>query len=471
MNIALVMTEILTACLATFLLIADLIIPAKESRRGLGAVAIVGLVGILGYTFSQYGTTGTFYKGLYSVDQYALFFKQLFVLAAILTIAFSIDFVSRLPRYQGEFYALIVFALLGMMIMASANDLLTLFVGMELMTITFYILVGFPLSGSRGSEAGMKYLILGAASSAILLYGVSLIYGFTGSIILTEIAKKSLLAPAAIVGVVFILAGFAFKTATVPFHMWSPDIYEGAPVPITALLAMGSKAAAFAVLTRVFLVAFPDIETNWGFSLSLLAAASMIIGNIVAIPQTNIKRMLAYSSIGQAGYMMVGLVAADAAGIKAILFYALLYIFASAGAFAVITAVNNNTGSDEIDAYRGLSQRSPLLAAVMTIALLSMAGIPPLAGFVGKFYLFVAVVEKGYLWLAFVGFIMSMISVYYYLLVAKAMYMREPDSQATLTLSDSLRWTALICMVATILLGIYPAPLSELATTAAKSLL
>lgn len=470
MSLSLVTTEILVVSLAILVLILDLLLSPGKSRQGVGLVTLGGLLAILGYTFTQYDVTGSLFKGMYLIDQYALFFKQLFLTACVLTVMFSLDFVSKM-RNQGEFYSLLLFALLGMMVMASANDLITLFVGMELMTITFYILVGFNIGDKKSSEAGMKYLILGAASSAVLLYGMSLVYGAAGSIILKEIAARAALSPALVVGIVLILVGFSFKIASVPFHMWSPDVYEGAPVPITALLAMGSKAAGFTVLVRVFMVAFPGVEANWIAAVCVLSVISMISGNVIAIPQTNIKRMLAYSSIAQAGYMLSGLVATDAAGVKGILFYAMLYVFASAGAFAVVTAVNQNSDSDDIDAYAGLSQRSPLLAVVMTVSLLSMAGIPPLAGFVGKFYLFAAVVEKGYLWIALIGFIMSMVSVYYYLLVAKAMYMKEPAAALPFVESRLLRLAALVSMLLTIFFGIYPAPLSEIANAAAKSLM
>lgn len=470
MNLAILTTEIVTVCLAAFLVLLDLVIPEDEPRRGLGYLAVLGLLGIFGHTFTQYGVNASLYNGLFVVDNFAVFFKQIFLLAAILTILFSFEYVDCLPCYRGEFFALIVFAVLGMMVMVSASDLLTLFVGMELMTITFFILVGYHLGNGKGSEAGMKYLILGAASTAVLLYGVSLVYGFTGSVVLTDIASRVASTPAVLLGAILIFAGFAFKIAAVPFHVWSPDIYEGAPVPITALLAMASKAAGFAVLLRVFLIAFPAFQANWLTAVGILAAASMIIGNLIAIPQRNIKRLLAYSSIAQAGYMLVGMVAADTAGVKGILFYAMLYVFANVGAFAVVTAVYNHTGSDDLTAYEGLAQKSPLLAAIMTVALLSMAGIPPLAGFVGKLYLFAAVVEKGYLWLAFIGFIMSMVSVYYYLLVTKAMYMKAPADRAPLILSEPLRWAALASFIATLFFGVYPGPLSAMAAAAAKSL-
>lgn len=470
MNFGLLTTEIVTVCLATFLAVMDLLIPAKESRRGLGYLALLGLLGVLGHTFTQYGINSSIYKGMYAIDNYAVFFKQIFLVSAILTILFSLDFVDRLPNYRGEFYSLVVFATLGMMIMASANDLLTLFVGMELMAITFYILVGYLLGNSRSSEAGLKYMILGAGSTAILLYGISMIYGFTGTVVLPEIMVRLSANLAVLLGLVFIIVGFSFKIAAVPFHMWSPDIYEGAPVPITALLAMASKAAGFAVLVRVLLTAFPALQQDWVILVAVLSAVSMIIGNLLAIPQRNIKRLLAYSSIAQAGYLLTGVIAADQAGVKGVLFYAMLYVFANVGAFCVVVAVNHAADSDDIGAYNGLAQRSPFLAAVMTVSLLSMAGIPPLAGFAGKFYIFSAAVEQGFLWLALLGFVMSMISVYYYLLVAKAMYLHEAPAGTTVSVSQPLGIAAMVSLVLTILFGIYPGPLANLATTAAKSL-
>ena len=448
----------------------DLIIPDKESRRGLGYLAVLGLTGILGHTFTQYGASGYVYQGLYVIDNYAVFFKQIFLAAALLTILFSIDFVDRFPKYGAEFYALIITATLGMMVMVSANDLLTMFVGMELMAITFYILVGFLLGNTKSSEAGLKYMILGAGSTAILLYGISLIYGYTGSVSFAQILGRLEVNLAVVVGIVFMLTGFSFKIAAVPFHMWSPDIYEGAPVPITALLAMASKAAGLGVLVRVLLQAFPALQADWLVLLTVLAAASMLIGNLVAIPQRNVKRLLAYSSIAQAGYLLTGVVAATQAGVKGLLFYTMLYVFANVGAFAVVMAVNQDTGTDEMKGYDGLARRSPFLAAVMTVSLLSMAGIPPLAGFVGKFYLFSAAVEQGFLWLALLGFVMSMISVYYYLLIAKAMYLHEPVGDQAVPVSQPLGLAALVSLILTIFFGIYPGPLADLATVAARSL-
>nr|WP_092074158.1 NADH-quinone oxidoreductase subunit N [Dendrosporobacter quercicolus]NSL47720.1 NADH-quinone oxidoreductase subunit N [Dendrosporobacter quercicolus DSM 1736]SDM79506.1 NADH dehydrogenase subunit N [Dendrosporobacter quercicolus] len=470
MNISLLNSEIAVVVLALLLIIFDLLLPRQETRRSLGYVAASGLLGILVFTFTQYGTSATVYLDFFVLDPLALFAKQLFLTATLLTILFSFDYVENLTQNTGEFYALLLFAMLGMMLMASANDLLTMFIGLELMAVVFYALVGFDLESKRSSEAGIKYLILGSASSAVLLYGISWIYGFTGSLVFSRIAAQLAVSPAVLLGLGLMIAGFCFKLSIVPFHMWAPDVYQGAPAPVTALLAMGSKAAAFAVLLRVFLVAFAGLTFYWAPVISVLAALSMVAGIVVAIWQTDIKRMLAYSSIAQAGYILSGLLAANSAGVKGMLFYLVLYMFATAGAFAVAVAVNRHSGSGDIQAFSGLSQQSPLLALVMTVSLLSMAGIPPLAGFAGKMYLFMAIAEQGYLWLVILGFVMSMISVYYYILVVKAMYSHEPEDEREFMVSSPLRLVAVVSLLASLFVGIYPEPLAELANAAALAL-
>ncbi|MDF2570420.1 MAG: NAD(P)H-quinone oxidoreductase subunit 2 [Sporomusa sp.] len=438
MNISILTSEIAIVLLAVLIMLFDLVLPRQESRRSLGYLAAWGVFAIFVYTFTQYGMSATVYKGLFIVDNFAVFFKQIFLISTLLLLLFSFDYVQGLSRNQGEFYALMLFAVAGMMIMASANDLLTIFVGLELMTVIFYILVGFNFASVKSSEAGMKYLILGSASSAVLLYGMSWVYGATGSIALQQISMQVTEEnPALLLGLGLMLAGIGFKLAIAPFHMWAPDIYEGAPTPITAMLAMGSKAAGFTV---------------------------------VAMRQTNIKRMIGYSSIAQAGYMLAGLLAADVAGVQGMLFYTMLYVFANVGAFAVIVAVGKHGGSDEIEDLSGLSQKSPFLALSMTVALLSMAGIPPMAGFVGKFYIFMAVIEQGYLWMAIIGFVMSMISVYYYLQVVKTMYMKEPKDEQPLVILVPIGLAASISILVTLFLGIYPAPLAKLAKAAAQTL-
>ena len=470
MNFNALMIEIGIAAIALFLLIADLSMQEKQSRRSLGYLAAIGLAGMFMFSFTQYGTHASFWQGMFLQDDYALFFKQIFMAGAVLVILFSFDTVDRLPHSRAEFYVLLLFAVIGMMVLASANDLITLYVGLELMTFSFFILVGYVLSDTRSTEAAIKYLVLASAASAIMLYGMSLIFGVAGQMGYAAIAKNIAPSPAVLVGCVMLLSGFAFKIAAPPFHMWAPDVYEGAPVPVTAMLAMGSKAAGLAALTRVLTNVYPSTGYPLITLMLILAAAAMLIGNLSAIPQTNVKRMLAYSSIAQAGYLLTGLLSGNVAGIKGVIFYAMIYVFANAGAFAVVDAVSNHRDGETIADFSGLSRQSPLLAATMTVSLLSMAGIPPLAGFVGKFFLFSAAIDAGYLGIAVLGFVLSMVSVYYYLNVVKSMYLGEAADERPFVLSIPVQCTVLFAMAATLFWGVYPGPLSRLADIAAKSI-
>jgi len=470
-NLSLLSIEIATAVLAMGVLIIGILVP-KEQRYGLGYLLTFGLAGILFMSFSFYGINTKMFDGMYIIDDYSVFFKQLFLIAAVLVSMAATLYVKKIGSNYGEFFVMMTFATLGMIILASAGDFITLYMALELMTISFYILTGYKRDDAKSVEAGVKYLVLGAMSSAILLYGMSLVYGITGTTVIAEVAQKlsgGVMSPGLILGIVFLVAGFGFKISAVPFQMWSPDVYEGAPTPVTAFLAVGSKAAAFATLVRVFLIAFDGYKVQWIALFAVLAAITIVIGNLVAIPQTNIKRMLAYSSIAQAGYIMTGVVAANELGVKGVAFYGMLYVFATIGAFTVVMNFSANTGSDEIKDYGGLAQRSPLMAAVLTVCLLSMAGIPPLAGFAGKFYLFSAIV-KDYLWLVILGLVMSMASVYYYLSVVKAMYMNDPVDNSPITIPAGAKFTLLATMIITVFLGIYPQPLSQLANIAAKAL-
>lgn len=469
-DLSLITLELLTAGLGMAILILGLIVP-RERQRGLSALTALGLLGILGAGASMWNTHDALFNGMFIVDNYSIFFKILFLTGAALVVMGSSSYVEKMGN-QYEYYSLVVFAALGMMIMASAGDFITLYLGLELMTISFYVLVCFRKKDPKSVEAGIKYILFAAASSAVLLYGLSLVYGYTGSIIIFDVAKAitggNVLDPILVLGLVLLVAGLGFKVSAVPFHMWAPDIYEGAPTPITSYLAMGSKAASFAILVRLFAAGLQEASAGWVMLVAVLAALSMILGNVVAIPQTNVKRMLAYSSIAQAGYILVGLVAADQAGIKAIMFYAFLYVFATVGAFTVATYYYHVTGSDEIKDYAGLSQRSPLMAAVMVVAMLSMAGIPPLAGFAGKFYLFSSIVAD-YLWLVLIGLVMSMVSVYYYLRLALVMYRDEPEDKTPIKLPGAVAVTLIVALAATLFIGIYPNPLSQVLNTAAQS--
>ena len=470
MDFSLVIPEIAISVLGLAVLILGLVLPAKY-RPGLGWFTALGLLVVTGLTIVNWNNIGSLYDDLYIVDQFSQFLKITFLTAAFLVVLGSMRYVDKHLCGQSEYYSIMLFATLGMMAMVSANDFMTMYVGLELMTVSFIILVCFRRTETKSLEAGIKYVLLAGMSSAVLLYGLSLIYGITGTVVVTEVGKTLAMQgtlPLLMLGVVMLVAGLGFKISAVPFHMWSPDIYEGAPTPITSFLAMGSKVASFAILIRIFVIGMFGITLQWGLLLAILAAVTIIVGNLVAIPQTNIKRLLAYSGVAQAGYILVGLVTASQDGVKGVLFYSFLYVFATVAAFTVVAHFYNVTGSDEIKDYAGLARRSPMMAAVMIIAMLSMAGIPPLAGFVGKFYLFMTIVEQ-YLWLAIIGLVMSMVSVYYYLRVALVMYRDEPLDSTPIAISAPVTVTLLVATLATLFLGIYPGPLSELVNTAAHS--
>jgi len=470
------MPEVMIAAMSMIVLAIGLLVP-RGASKGIMPLTTFSLIGVLGYTLYDffYGAKAVFLDGMYMHDQFAVYFKLLFLVAALLVVLSSRDYVQKFGEHCYKFYSLLLTATLGMMLMAGAGELITMYIGLELMTISFYILVAYLGNDARSSEAGIKYLILGGTSSAILLYGISLIYGLTGSTELAQIASAlgANLTPASFLATVFILAGIGFKISLVPFHLWAPDIYEGAPTPVTAFLAVASKAAAFAVLIRVYLLTM----NSQAFSLTgqtlliVLACLTMILGNLIAIPQTNIKRLLAYSSIAQAGYLMVGIIAQSVAGVKGVLFYAMIYVFANMGAFAVATHVADQQGSDEIKDFAGLWRRSPLAAVVMTASLLSLAGIPPLAGFVGKFYLFSAVMSQGYTAIAYIGFVMSMVSVYYYLSVVKVMFLNDGKDLPDVPVQGAVKATLLFTMIITLAIGIYPTPLAQMAFAAAQSLI
>lgn len=473
-DFALMMPEIATAVLAIGIFVIGLIVP-KNQAKGIGFLAVAGLLGILILNFFYWGVNEKVLGGLYLADPFSMFFNFLFLTAAVIVVLASRDYVLNLKRNQGEFYGLLIAATLGMMLMAGTGDLITLYIGLELMTISFIILVGYQKTDAKSGEAGLKYIILGAMSSAILLYGLSLVFGISRTTVIADIAAQITangVSPILLLGLVFLVAGFGFKVSAVPFHMWSPDIYEGAPTPTTAFLAVASKAAGLAALVRIFMIALPGLQPYWVGIIIVLAALTVVIGNLIAIPQSNIKRMLAFSSIAQAGYILFGLIAFSSLGVGALLFYSFIYVFANIGAFGVAIAVRNSTGSDEIKDYSGLAQTSPFLAAVMLASLLSLAGIPPFAGFVGKLYLFMAIIDKGLIWLAFLGIGMSMVSVYYYLIVIKAMYIGKPKEGAEakpIKISGSLKIALAVCGIAITFLGLYPTPLTDMALIVAQS--
>ncbi|MFH1032228.1 MAG: NADH-quinone oxidoreductase subunit N [Chloroflexota bacterium] len=482
MNLGYFIPEIILVATAIAVILIDFFV----QRKGVLAVfSLIGLVlAIASIAFIPVSPAQTIFNNMLAVDGFAFFFKLLFLIIAILVILASTDYVSKFERFQGEYYALVLLSTLGMMLMAASVELITIYIALEVTGISLYALVGF-LKDQKSSEASLKYLLLGAVASAVLLYGMALVFGITGKTGLAEISqaiqKMSIAAamsnPALILGMVMFVAGFGFKMAAVPFHMWVPDVYEGAPTPITAYLSVGSKAAGFAVVLRVFLSVFgqPDwLSVDWGILFAVLAAIGMTVGNVAAIPQTNIKRMLGYSSIAQAGYIMVGLatagvsVSASVLGQSGVLFFLASYAIANLGAFMAIIAITNKTNTDLIQDFSGMAKRSPWLASGLTLCLISLIGIPPAAGFMAKFFIFSSAVKSGLLWLVIIAVINSVISAYYYLRVVKVMWFGEPASEEKVPSSGALRLALFISSVGVLFIGIVPGFLTNLAEMAAR---
>ena len=482
MNFGLFIPELILVAFAIVVILLDLVIRRKEWLAG---ISIAGLVVSAGFTIAMWGGGAqSIFNNMLAVDNFALFFKLLFLGIAALVILASVDYVSKFNRFQGEYHALVLLSTLGMMLMAATAELNSIYIALEMTSISLYILVGF-LKDPKSSEASLKYLLLGAVASAVLLFGMALIFGFTGKTQLGEIAQvlqamspqAVLASPGLILGIVLLVAGFGFKIAAVPFHMWVPDVYEGAPTPITAYLSVASKAAGFAVILRVFYSAFglPQwLSLDWGLIFAVLSVIGMFLGNVVAIPQSNIKRMLGYSSIAQAGYLMVGLAAigfspaADIVGRSSLLFFLASYAVTNLGAFIAIIAISNKLNSDLIEDYAGMGKRAPLLALALTLCLISLIGMPPAAGFMAKFYIFSGAVQQGLLWLVIIAVVNSVISAYYYLRVVKIMWLGKPASEEKVPSSGALRVALALSCLGVLLLGIVPGLMMKLAGIAAK---
>ena len=469
--------EIVLTVLALVVLLVDAFIP--RARHGVIAwITLAGLVltaaTVLPLASGPATTAG---RGLVAVDSFGAFFQIIFLLAAAMTVLMSTRYLQVEDARPGTYYFLIVCATLGMMFMASGIDLITIFIGLETMAISFYILAGFIKPNRRSNEAAVKYFLLGTFSLGLLLYGMSILYGLTGTTNLRAIAT-------AIVtlqhdkwlglAVILVVAGMAFKIAAVPFHMWAPDVYEGAPTPIAAFLSVGSKAASFAMLLRVFFEGLPSANADWSVLFYALAILTMTVGNIAALTQSNIKRMLAYSSIAHAGYLLIGVVAATTVphiGIKATLIYLMVYAFMQTGAFAVVTLLRRqDVIGEELKDMSGLYMRSPLAAIAMLLFMLSLGGIPPTAGFMGKLWLFSAAIDGGYYWLAVIGVLNSAVSIYYYLRVVVFMWFKGEPTGSDLVLSPAMAVLLAITIVGTIAIGIYPRPLFDLADVSARTL-
>ena len=475
-----ILPMLVLAATAAVVLLLDLV-PPRDRKEHLGFVSALGVVATLVVTFWMVFATGGAelrgFRGMVVLDSYALFFNVVIGYAAGLVLLLSMDYIRREGQESGEFYILVLLSALGMMLMAAAGDLIIVFLGLETMSIALYVLAGFFRTRIEAGEASMKYFLVGAFASGFFLYGIALIFGATGTTNLDRIANAVAAGagkdPMLVIGLGLLLVGFGFKISSVPFHMWAPDVYEGAPTSITAFIATGSKAAAFAALLRVLLTAVRQIPLDWVMLLWAIAVVTMTVGNVIAIAQSNLKRMLAYSSVAHVGYMLVGLVAGGVPGAGAVLYYLLAYTFTTAGAFGAILMVERG-GEEAVDVrdYAGLARRHPVLAATLALYLLSLIGIPPLAGFVGKFYLFGSAVRAGYLWLTVVAVLNSAIAAYYYLRVIVYMYMREPDGAGAKVATSFAGGLALaIAAVGIVLLGVAPAPFVDLAQAAVAPLM
>jgi NADH-quinone oxidoreductase subunit N len=475
LNLYLLAPEISLCALALVVILLDLFIGRKWI---LGVVSVVGLIVPAVFTVALWGTNETSFAGALVVDQFALFFKLFFLVVAALVLLSSTDYAHKFVGFRGEYYALVLLAAMGMMLMASTRELISIYIALELTGISLYVLAGF-LKDPKSSEAGLKYLLLGAVASAVLLYGMAMIFGLTGTThlggIAAAISAEGLLSsPALLMGIVLLVAGFGFKIAAVPFQMWVPDVYEGAPTPITAYLSVASKAAGFAVILRVFYEALGPASLDWGIIFAVLAAITMTLGNVVAIAQTNIKRMLAYSSIAQAGYLMIGLAAVSAlspdalghSGPGALVFFLVSYALTNLGAFIAIIAISNKIGSDQISDYSGMARRAPLLSLALAFCLISLTGIPPTVGFMAKIYIFSAGVNYGLIWLVIIAVINTVISAYYYLRVVRVMYLGAPLSEERVPSSGALRAALSFACLGVLVLGIYPWILLRIAETA-----
>ncbi len=462
----------ITATLVT-LITLEILLPKDSKRNLIGTLSFVALFGLNAFWFTQQNSAGSTFGGMFVMDSLAWFFKAFFLLAMIFIFAMAQYFFRPENERRNEFYFLLWLTLLGMCFVASSADFLLLFISIEIMTISLYVMTAYLRSDRLSIEAGMKYLILGALSSGFFLYGISYIYGITHSTRFVDIqvfASTHAMTPMILLGMVFIVAAIGFKIAAFPFHMWVPDVYQGAPTPVTALLSVGSKAAGFIVMLRLFFSVFAGWQDEWSLTLAVLAAITMSYGNLVAMFQTNIKRLLGYSSIAHAGYMLMGIAAGSLLGASAVNLYLLGYLFTNLAAFLVIILFSTIVKTDNIEDYAGLVKRSGFLAAAMLLALVSLAGLPPLAGFFGKFTLLIAVVKSGYLWLALIASANIIVSVYYYLMVAKRIYVDAPQTNTAIAIPQHMAWLLAITMVGIIVVGTFPGIFLDASITAAKVL-
>jgi NADH-quinone oxidoreductase subunit N len=469
----LISLETLMAVILVFLVAVDIALPKNAGRDWIGLFSFIALFGLIIFWLTQASLNGVTFSGMFVMDPLAWFFKGIFLVTMVFVFAMTQQFFRSMGERRNEFYLLLWLALIGMCLIASSADFLLMFIAIEILTISLYVMTAYLKSDKLSIEAGMKYLILGALASGFFLYGISFIYGATHSThfdVVQAYCRSHGMAPMTLFAAVLIFAAVGFKIAAVPFHMWVADVYQGAPTPVTALLSVGSKAAGFIVLIRLFFGVFGAWHAEWSFMLAVLSAVTMTYGNLVAMFQTNIKRLLGYSSISHAGFLLMGAAAGSMLGASGINFYLLGYLFTNLAAFMVIIVFSIAAKSDEIADYAGLSRRSGLLACAMLLALVSLAGMPPLAGFFGKFTLLMAVIKSGYLWLALIAGANIVISTYYYLMVAKRIYVDAPRSTAPIAVAPSMQLLLAFAVIGIVVIGVFQGPFLDAAMTAAKGM-
>lgn len=468
LNFRVIAPALIVTLTALVVLLAELVTPASR-KRWLGFFSLIGLLIAAGATVGLWDVNASAFGRMVVADNFGLFLTLVILLGAALSILLAMDFIRAHRVDQGEYYVLVLFAVVGMILMATATDLIIIFLALELLSLPLYILAAFKRQDARSLEAGLKYFLLGAFSSAFFLYGIAFIFGGTGTTNLMKIAEalpKNPMNDLLLVGVGLLLVGFAFKVALVPFHWWTPDVYDGAPTAVTAFMSVAVKAAAFGAFFRAFLVAFPALALDWRIVLAVIAVLTMTLGNVAALLQSNIKRMLAYSSIAHAGYILIALVAMGAHGASSALFYLLAYTLTNLGAFGAVIALSDGERERlNIKDFGGAARKHPLIAAAFAIFLLSLAGFPPLAGFTGKFLIFSAAVETGWAWLAVIGVLNSLVSVYFYLHPVVQMYMSDPaPNWDRVRVAPLVALALVIALIGVIALGLYPTPAIALAT-------
>ena len=444
---------------------------ASRPGRRIGWVTFLGLLGVLALTFGV-AEGQSLFVGSYVEDALSLFSKRLFVVAAAVSVLGSLTLGQRpFVRRSGEYYFTLLVSLLGMMVLASARELVLLFVAFELMSIPLFVLSGFLKRDASGSEAALKFFLVGTTSSAVILFGLSLVFGVTGTTYISAIPAAIARGDAlAMLGMGLLLAGLGFKIAAFPFHMWAPDTYEAASTPFVAWLSVAPKAAGFVVLIRLYLEGVGSAALVWAPAIATLAAVTIVAGNLMAIPQQNIKRLLAYSGIAHIGYMLIGIAALSSSGVAMVLFYLVAYLFGNMGAFLIVEVVSRAGQTDDIEGYRGLAQRSPMLALAMLLFLLSLGGIPFVAGFWAKLYVFWAAIDRGLYWLVFLGAVLTVVALYYYLLVARRMYIEAPSQAEPVPVPGPLAVAIGICLIGVVGMGVYPGPWVSMTTRVAASL-